>query len=61
MLIVWGAKDECFVVAGAKAYLRDNPQAELHLIDSGHFALEDKADEIMPLIQDFLGRTLPTR
>jgi len=60
MLIVWGANDECFVVAGAKAYLRDNPKAELHLIDSGHFALEDKADEIVPLIQDFLGRTLPT-
>ncbi|SEG66744.1 Pimeloyl-ACP methyl ester carboxylesterase [Methylobacterium sp. 190mf] len=60
-LIVWGANDAIFPAAGAKAYLRDNPQAELHLIDSGHFALEDKADEIVPLIQDFLGRTLPNR
>lgn len=60
-LIVWGANDAIFPAAGAKAYLRDNPQAELHLIDSGHFALEDKADEIVPLIQDFLGRTLPDR
>lgn len=60
-LIVWGANDEIFPAAGAKAYLRDNPQAELHLIDSGHFALEDRADEIIPLIRDFLGRTLPTR
>ncbi|HLG84120.1 MAG TPA: alpha/beta hydrolase [Bradyrhizobium sp.] len=57
-LIVWGANDEIFPAAGAKAYLRDNPQAELHLIDSGHFALEDRADEIIPLIRDFLGRNL---
>ena len=60
-LIVWGANDEIFPAAGAKAYLRDNPQAELHLIDSGHFALEDRGDEIIPLIRDFLGRTLPAR
>jgi pimeloyl-ACP methyl ester carboxylesterase len=60
-LIVWGANDKIFPAAGARAYLRDNPQAELHLIDSGHFALEDRADEIVPLIRDFLGRTLPRR
>jgi pimeloyl-ACP methyl ester carboxylesterase len=58
-LIVWGANDEIFPAAGATAYLRDNPQAELHLIDSGHFALEDRGYEIIPLIRDFLGRTLP--
>jgi pimeloyl-ACP methyl ester carboxylesterase len=60
-LIVWGANDEIFPADGAKAYLRDNPEAELHLVDSGHFALEDRADEIIPLIRDFLGRTLPKR
>ncbi|MCH8686501.1 alpha/beta fold hydrolase [Pedomonas mirosovicensis] len=60
-LIVWGANDEIFPADGARAYLRDNPQAELHLIDSGHFALEDRADEIIPLIRDFLSRTLPVR
>lgn len=58
-LIVWGANDKIFPAAGARAYLRDNPKAELHLIDSGHFALEDRADQIVPLIRDFLGRTLP--
>lgn len=57
-LIVWGANDAIFPADGARAYLRDNPQAELHLIDSGHFALEDSADEIVPLIRNFLGRTL---
>ena len=37
-------------------YRRDLPNAEFHLIDTGHFALEDKADEIIPLIRDFLDR-----
>ena len=43
---------------GAKAYLRDNPEAELHLLDSGHFALEDKGSEIAALMRDFLDRKL---
>jgi pimeloyl-ACP methyl ester carboxylesterase len=60
-LIVWGANDTIFPAAGAKAFLRDLPNAELHLLDSGHFALEDKADEIVPLMRDFLARHLPAR
>jgi hypothetical protein len=39
-------------------YLRDLPNAELHLIDTGHFALEDKGDEIVRLIRDFPCRRL---
>jgi len=58
MLITWGANDTIFPAEGAKAFLRDNPDAELHLLDSGHFALEDKADEIVPLMRDFLARNL---
>lgn len=57
-LIVWGANDQMFVADGARAYLRDLPQAELHLLDTGHFALEDKGAEIARLMLDFLGRTL---
>jgi hypothetical protein len=38
------------------SYKRDLPEVEFHLIDTGHFALEDKADEMVPLIRDFLGR-----
>ena len=57
-LITWGANDTIFPADGARAFLRDNPDAELHLLDSGHFALEDKADEIVPLIRDFLGRVV---
>jgi pimeloyl-ACP methyl ester carboxylesterase len=58
-LIVWGKNDAIFPAAGARAYLQDLPDAELHLIDSGHFALEDKGDEIALLMQDFLDREVP--
>ena len=55
-LIVWGSKDLKFNSNGAKAYLRDLPQAELHLLDAGHFAAEEKTREIAGLILDFLQR-----
>ncbi|CAM5270081.1 alpha/beta fold hydrolase [Streptomyces narbonensis] len=55
-LIVWGRGDAFFLAAGAHAYLRDLPDAELHLFDTGHFALEEKLPEIAPLIADFLDR-----
>jgi pimeloyl-ACP methyl ester carboxylesterase len=57
-LIVWGANDVIFPADGARAYLRDLPNAEMHLLDTGHFALEDKGDEIAALMRDFLGRKL---
>ncbi|MET0534089.1 MAG: alpha/beta hydrolase [Steroidobacter sp.] len=57
-LIVWGRNDEIFPADGAKAYLRDLPKAELHLLDTGHFALEDKDVEITGLMLDFLDRKL---
>jgi pimeloyl-ACP methyl ester carboxylesterase len=55
-LIVWGKNDKIFPADGAYPYKRDLPDVEFHLIDTGHFALEDKADEMIPLIRDFLGR-----
>ena len=55
-LIVWGRNDKIFPVQGAHPYLRDLPKAELHLFDTGHFALEDKGDEIARLMRDFLDR-----
>jgi pimeloyl-ACP methyl ester carboxylesterase len=57
-LIVWGRNDAIFPADGAQPYLRDLPDAELHLLDTGHFALEDKGDEIATLMLDFLGRQL---
>lgn len=59
-LIAWGQNDPIFAAAGYRNLQRDLPDAELHLIDTGHFALEDKLDEIAPLLRDFLGRTLQT-
>jgi len=57
-LIVWGKNDVIFPEPGAHPYLRDLPEAELHLLDSGHFALEDQLDVMVPLIRDFLARKL---
>jgi len=57
-LIVWGRHDEIFGEDGARAFLRDLPDAELHLLDAGHFALETHREEIAGLIGDFLPRAL---
>jgi pimeloyl-ACP methyl ester carboxylesterase len=56
MLIVWGKNDPFFTVAGADAFLRDIPNAELHLLDTGHFALEEEGEFIAVRIREFLGR-----
>ena len=53
-LIVWGQNDPFFTVEGAKAYKRDLPNAELHLLDTGHFALEDESEAIANHIRRFL-------
>jgi pimeloyl-ACP methyl ester carboxylesterase len=53
-LIVWGKNDPFFTVEGAQAYLRDIPEAELHLLDTGHFALEDSSEFIAQQIVRFL-------
>ncbi|GAA3240770.1 alpha/beta hydrolase [Actinocorallia longicatena] len=55
-LIVWGRNDAFFPEAGARAYLRDLPEAELHVFDTGHFALETHLPEISTLIEEFLDR-----
>jgi pimeloyl-ACP methyl ester carboxylesterase len=60
-LIVWGQNDVIFPADGARAYLRDLPDAELHLLDTGHFALEDRGEQIAALMRDFLARKLPRR
>lgn len=53
-LVVWGKNDEIFLAAGAEPYRQDNPQAEVHLLDTGHFALETHGSEIATLIREFL-------
>lgn len=55
-LIVWGRNDQIFPEAGAHPYKRDLQKLEFHLLDTGHFALEEDGAEIAGLILDFLGR-----
>ena len=55
-LIVWGERDFIFPADGAHPYKRDLKDLEFHLIPTGHFALEDRADEMVPLIRGFLDR-----
>jgi pimeloyl-ACP methyl ester carboxylesterase len=57
-LVAWGERDEIFGADGARAFARDLPDAEIHLLDAGHFALETHGPEITGLIRSFLGRTL---
>jgi pimeloyl-ACP methyl ester carboxylesterase len=57
-LAVWGRHDPAFVPAGAEAYKRDLPNAHVHLLDTGHFALETHASEIAQIICSFLDQNL---
>jgi pimeloyl-ACP methyl ester carboxylesterase len=58
LLAVWGKNDPFFLPAGAEAFKRDNPEAEVHLLDAGHFALESQGPEIAAIVGDFLARKL---
>jgi pimeloyl-ACP methyl ester carboxylesterase len=53
-LVTWGKGDEIFGPAGAEAYKRDLPNAEVHLLDTGHFALEDDLEFIADKMRHFL-------
>jgi pimeloyl-ACP methyl ester carboxylesterase len=55
-LIVWGPQDGYMPEASARAYLRDLPKAELHLLDGGHWLLETNLREVVGLVRDFLSR-----
>jgi pimeloyl-ACP methyl ester carboxylesterase len=59
LLAVWGKNDPFFLPAGAEAFKRDNPDAEIHLLDAGHFALESRGPEIAAIVREFLARKLP--
>lgn len=58
-LLPWGRNDQFFPPEGAQAYLRDLPGAEIHLLDTGHFATATHADEIAELIDAFLDQQPP--
>jgi pimeloyl-ACP methyl ester carboxylesterase len=55
-LVLWGRYDPSFTAPGALAYARDLPDAEIHLLDAGHFALDEKPAEVARLVRGFLDR-----
>lgn len=59
-LIVWGPQDGYMPAGAAHAYHRDHPDAELHLLEGGHWLLETNLEDVVELVRDFLGRVLPT-
>jgi pimeloyl-ACP methyl ester carboxylesterase len=56
LLAVWGKNDPFFLPAGAEAFKRDIPNANVRFFDTGHFALETHAQEIAAAIRDFLAK-----
>jgi pimeloyl-ACP methyl ester carboxylesterase len=58
LLAIWGRNDPFFLPPGAEAFRRDNPNAEVRFLDTGHFALETHADEIATAMRSFLDRVL---
>ena len=54
---IWGANDPFFIPAGAQAYRNDVPGAEVVLLDTGHFALEEELDEIAAHINNLMATT----
>ena len=56
MLLTWGRHDPFFIPAGAEAFRADVPDVEIHMLDTGHFALETHAGEIAGLIAGFMTR-----
>jgi len=55
-LVVWGEHDPSFIAPGAEAFKQDLPNAKIHLLDAGHFALDEKTDEIADLILQFMAK-----
>ncbi|KAH8810830.1 putative Alpha/beta hydrolase [Xylogone sp. PMI_703] len=54
LLLVWGKNDAAFIAAGAEAHKKDRPDAELHLLDTGHYVLETHVEEVAKLTLSFL-------
>ena len=57
-LAIWGKNDPFFLPAGAEAYKRDNPKAEVRFVDSGHFAIETHGQKIAERMLEFLDRNI---
>jgi pimeloyl-ACP methyl ester carboxylesterase len=58
LLVIWGKYDPSFTEAGAQAYKKDVPGAEIHILEAGHFALDEKAGEVISLTDAFMTRQI---
>ncbi len=56
LLVIWGKYDLSFAPTEPDAYRREVPDAEVHILEAGHFALDTRADQIAELVADFMGR-----
>ena len=56
LLAIWGKHDPFFIPAGAEAYRRDNPNATVELLDTGHFALETHVEQIAAAIRRLMAQ-----
>jgi pimeloyl-ACP methyl ester carboxylesterase len=56
LLVIWGKHDPSFDISEPESYRRDVPNAEIHVLDAGHFALDTKPDEIAEMVRAFLGK-----
>jgi pimeloyl-ACP methyl ester carboxylesterase len=56
LLVAWGKYDTSFAAAEAEAYKREVPNAEVHVLDAGHFALDEAVDQIAALMRPFLAK-----
>jgi pimeloyl-ACP methyl ester carboxylesterase len=54
LLVIWGKYDLSFDPSEPEAYRRDVPNAQVHVLDAGHFALDTAADEIAALVRSFV-------
>jgi pimeloyl-ACP methyl ester carboxylesterase len=61
LLAIWGKYDPFFIPPGAAAFRRDNPNATVQLLDTGHFALETHVEEIASAMREFLAKVLSER
>jgi pimeloyl-ACP methyl ester carboxylesterase len=55
LLVMWGKHDPSFDLSEPDAYRRDVPNAQVHVLDAGHFALDTAADDIAALVRNFIG------
>ena len=55
LLVLWGRHDPSFELSEPEAYRRDVPNAQVHVLDAGHFALDTAAEEIAELVRGFVG------